>query len=477
MTTAYGAERSGRLVPDKSTGGGRWRKRWDAFCRPINEEKARILKERWDSLPAELQTPNQISGRHMTHCGFILGASYCSFHCTHCYLPENANRVPIPSLCETKEQIDANRRFQGPGGGLQITGGDVVDAYWRSGRQTELVEIVRYAIEVGLVPMLMTHGQTLIENPDYLEELIVKGGLRQLAVHIDMTQAGRRGYPIGRIQTEADLYPVREAFTRLARDMRTRTRLPFELAHNCTVTARNIDSMPDIVGWFLADPQRSRIWRIASFQPEADTGRTIISKHRVTPAMVWKKICQGIGMPLDPNAFIGGHPDCNQGVTLLVSRCSGRFLPLIPTDDKTRRLLADALAEFGALSTMTTDGDASGSLLPYRIAGALARRPAVALRLLMRLHALVGSGQIPLDFVRALASGRAHTFNIGTHNFMDAKQVANAGSDPIVRARLNACVFKGAIKENGYWRAVPMCEMNHEKWRETYEMRLRDRSP
>ena len=84
---------------------------------------------------AGLRTSNQISGRHMTHCGFTLGASYCSFHCTHCYLPKNANQVPLPSLVQMKEQIAANRRFQGPGGGLQITGGDVVDAYWGSGRQ------------------------------------------------------------------------------------------------------------------------------------------------------------------------------------------------------------------------------------------------------------------------------------------------------------------------------------------------------
>ncbi|MEP6603999.1 MAG: glycosyltransferase, partial [Spartobacteria bacterium] len=68
----------------------RWRTRWNAFRNPIAGEKADILRERWNSLPPELQTPNQISGRHLTHCGFILGASYCSFHCTHCYLPKNA---------------------------------------------------------------------------------------------------------------------------------------------------------------------------------------------------------------------------------------------------------------------------------------------------------------------------------------------------------------------------------------------------
>ena len=146
---------------------GKWRARWQAFRHPIAGEKTELLRARWASLPAELRTSNQISGRHLTHCGFTTGASYCSFHCTHCYLPKNANQVPIPSLTQMKEQIDANRRFQGPGAGLQLTGGDVADAYWRSGRQDELVEIVRYAIKTGLVPMLMTHGQTLIEHPEF----------------------------------------------------------------------------------------------------------------------------------------------------------------------------------------------------------------------------------------------------------------------------------------------------------------------
>ena len=66
--------------------------------------------------------------------------------------------------------------------------------------------------------MLMTHGQTLIEQPGFLERLVVEGGLRQISVHVEMTQAGRHGYPIGRIKSEADLHPVRQAFTGLALD-------------------------------------------------------------------------------------------------------------------------------------------------------------------------------------------------------------------------------------------------------------------
>ena len=289
-----------------------------------------------------------------------------------------------------------------------------------------------------------------------------------------MTQAGRHGYPIARIKSESDLHPVREAFTGLARDIRERIGAPLELAHNCTVTERNIASVPDIVRWFLADPERSRIWRILSFQPEANTGRTLFSQNPVTPAGVWQKICDGMGLKLDGSAYIGGHPDCNQGATLLVERRRGRYLPLLPNDDKTKRLFAEILATLGAISTMTTDAGAGASLLPYRVAGAFSRHPKLALRSLARVLALVASGRIPLPFLRAIATGRAQTINIGTHNFMDASRVAKAADDPVTRARLDACVFKGAVKNRatGKWEAVPMCSMNQAGWSELYAERM-----
>jgi glycosyltransferase involved in cell wall biosynthesis len=455
---------------DRSGKNQRWRKRWHAFRNPIDPEKARILKERWDSLPRELQTPNQISGRHLTHCGFILGASYCSFHCTHCYLPKNANRVPIPSLTDVKEQINANRCFQGPGGGLQITGGDVVDAYWRSGRVDELVEIIRYAYQVGLVPMLMTHGQTLLEQPEFFERLLVEGGLRQISVHIDVTQAGRHGYPIGRVRSEADLHPVREAFTKLAQDIRRRTGLPIEYALSFTVTQKNIQDVPEVIRWHLADPERTQIWRMLSFQPEADTGRTIFSKQPVTPEIVWKKICEGTGLPLEKDGTFFGHPDCNSWASILVSRRTGKYLPLLPTDRTTKHLLGKLLERVGGLSLMTDDARTA----PWRIAGVFVQNPGLALRALIHLVVLMASGRLPVPMMLDLIRGQAHTLGVGTHNFMDAAEVERADQDPVVRARLNACVFKGAVKENGEWKAVPMCKMNQQKWSEIYEERLRD---
>jgi hypothetical protein len=31
-------------------------------------------------------------------------------------------------------------------------------------------------VNTGLVPMLMTHGQTLLEHPAFLERLMIEGG-------------------------------------------------------------------------------------------------------------------------------------------------------------------------------------------------------------------------------------------------------------------------------------------------------------
>jgi hypothetical protein len=448
----------------------RWRERWRAFRNPINSEKLDILKQRWDSLPRELQTNNQISGRHLTHCGFTLGASYCSFHCTHCYLPKNANSVPIPSLADVKEQIDANRRFQGPGGGLQITGGDVADAYWRSGRQDELVEIVRYAYSVGVVPMLMTHGQTLIEHPEFLERLVTEGGLRQISVHVDMTQAGRHGYPIGRIKREADLHPVRQAFTDLAMRIREKTGASLEYALSFTVTRQNIDDVPEVIGWYLADPERSRIWRMLSFQPEADTGRTIFSQRPITPNDVWEKICEGVGLPLRRDVSIFGHPDCNSWASLLVARPSGKIFPLLPDDKKFDDLLGEVLEKIGGLSLVNDDAATPA----FRLAGILFQHPLLATRLLTRMTRYFSSRKAPPEILRSLLRGEVHTLGVGMHNFMDAKMVARADEDPVVKARLDSCVFKGAVKRDGEWQAVPMCSMNQQTWSEVYENRLRD---
>ena len=302
----------------------------------MSQEMKSLLRTRWESLPAELRTDWQVAGRHLVACGYTLGAAYCSLGCTHCYLPSNANQVPLPSLEEMKAQVDANRRMIGPGGGLQITGGDVVDAYWRAGRTEELIAIIRYANDAGVVPMLMTHGQVLLENPDYFARLVRAGGLRKIAFHIDITQAGRPGFPMSSLKDETDLHPLRRAFVDLIHEVRGKTGVKFFAAHTATVTERNIESIHEIPRWMITDPRHLDAFRMVSFQTEADVGRTRFSRSPVTPELAWSRICRGAGIDLPKDNLWFGHPDCSRMSTLLVLFPEGRVLNLIPSDPESR---------------------------------------------------------------------------------------------------------------------------------------------
>ncbi|HEY5035880.1 MAG TPA: hypothetical protein VII74_01970, partial [Chthoniobacterales bacterium] len=228
--------------------------------------------------------------------------------------------------------------------------------------------------------------------------------------------------------------------------------------------------VPEVLRWYLADPERTHIWRMISFQPEADTGRTIFSERPITPDDVWEKICEGVGLPLRRDVSIFGHPDCNSWASLLVARPSGKIFPLLPDDKKFDALLGEVLRKIGGLSLVNDDAGTP----PFRLAGVLAHHPLLALKTLYRLIRYMTSRKAPPEILHSLLRGQVHTVGVGMHNFMSAAQVANAPNDPVVQARLDSCVFKGAVKRNGEWEAVPMCAMNQQTWSEVYDERLRD---
>jgi len=140
---------------------------------------------------------------------------------------------------------------------------------------------------------------------------------------------------------------------------------------------------------------------------------------------------------------------------------------MLPDDPKWDKLLSDILSRIGGLSLANDDAGTP----PYRLAGLLLRNSVLFTRVLGRGIAMLFSRKLPPSILRDLIRGQVHTFGLGIHNFMDAAEVARAEQDPTIKCRLDSCVFKGAVKRNGQWEAVPMCSMNHQVWSDIYQER------
>lgn len=438
-----------------------------AFTHPIPKEMRRLLSTRWAELPLELKTDCQVLGRHLVHCGYTLGAAYCSFGCTHCYLPKNASRTPIPSLHEMKSQIDANRRLIGPGGGLQITGGDVVDAYWRAAKHDELVEIIRYANAVGVVPMLMTHGQRLLDHPDYLRRLIVEGGLRKLGIHIDITQAGRPRYPIRTLSREKDLHPLRDAFVDLILGVRRATGVPLSAAQLLTVAERNIDSIPEVLEWMTRDPRHLDVFRTISFQTEAQVGRTRASKHPVSAAQTWQQICAGLHQDLPRGILWYGHPDCTSVTVLMVLFPERRVINLVADDGRGRQFWSTLLDLFGGSGVSGQDPLVSS----VRNLSLVLRRPRFVGELLSYIRFRLRQDGLGWEVLWRCLRGQARGFNLVMHNFMEPCELTHPRAEAVEK-RLKSCSFRGAVRRGSRWVAEPMCSMNIEHRESLYARQI-----
>lgn len=161
---------------------------------PVPEEKRQLMRARWESLDPQWRTLGQGLGQQATGCGATIGVHPgCDFACTGCYLGADANRVAPIGLEETFRQLDRLRAWLGPKGNAQITNGEVTLLPGE-----DLVTILRYARRIGLIPIVMTHGDTFRRRLGLLERLMTEAGLTEVSIHIDTTQRGRLGSVLAR---------------------------------------------------------------------------------------------------------------------------------------------------------------------------------------------------------------------------------------------------------------------------------------
>ena len=141
-----------------------------------------LLRSKWLELPEKFQTLQQMYGRNEEGCGATVGVMpRCDFACKGCYLGKEANHIPPDSMEAIKSQLRLLRSYLGKWGNLQLTDGEVTLR-----DESELIEILRYAHEIELIPMIMTHGDSFRRDPEFLYRLVKEGYLREVSFHLSL---------------------------------------------------------------------------------------------------------------------------------------------------------------------------------------------------------------------------------------------------------------------------------------------------
>ncbi len=423
---------------------------------PVLAESREKLRATWESLPEQHRTPQQMFGRQGNCCGATIGAMpRCDFACRGCYLGEEANHVPAEGTEAIKAQMRALRPLLGNNGNLQLTDGEVTLR-----PEEEVIELLRYADEVGLVPMLMTHGDSFRRRPGLLERLMEQGGLREVSIHVDTTMRGRLGYKD--VRREEELNPLREEFAQMIRTARRKTGRPLVAATTMTVTRDNLEGIPDAVRCLS---RNADAFKMISFQPIAQVGRTEDGLGGgVGVEELWQQAARGLSGPsADPRHLLKGqmwlgHPACNRYVHGFLLTRPGQadpaFHPLrLEGESRDERAVEGYLRRFGGAS-FRRDRPAEART---RFAALLARAP------------LFWAGEVlpyfwgqlrrmeperPFALLGQIARGQARVdhFNIVSHHFMSREEIES----PLGRERLDVCVFRLPVGD----QFVSMCEVN-----------------
>jgi hypothetical protein len=430
-------------------------RRWERLTQPVDPEFAAALRRRWDELPDIVKTPGQVLGRHGPGCEGTHGVfPKCNLACTPCYHSRDANRVRVDgghTQQEVRAQMALLRERRGPHAHTQLIGGEV--SLLPPDDHAATLQIMR---DHGREPMSFTHGDV---DYDYLEKLALgPDGRRRFdrlsfAAHFDMLMFGRRG--IERPADEPSLNPYRRRFADMFRRLRDEHGVRFFLAHNMTVTPRNVDQVAQVIR-----DNRDAGYGMFSFQPAAFLGdeRRWHDRYRdVSPDAVWARIEEGAGTRLDFRVIENGDVRCNR--TAYGWFVGERWVPVLDAGDP--RDLAVRTAFFDHLGGVVFGGTPP-LLLTARLLRVAAAHPSLvptALGWLVR--AVRRSGPL-----RVLRHGvRPTTFVM--HQFMDAEVVGPAwemmqrgetATDPVlveVQERLGACHYAMAHPEDG--TLVPAC--------------------
>ncbi len=423
--------------------------------RPVPVDLQAALELRWQELPDHVKTPAQALGRRSTGCEGTHGVfPRCDLACTPCYHSREANRVRVDGP-HTTAAVDAQmgllRQQRGPGQHAQLIGGEV-SLLSPEDHAAALEAMRRHQRK----PMSMSHGDF---DYDYLRALALAtdGTPRfshlSFAGHFDSMMFGRRG--LRRVHDETELNPHRLAFCEMFRRLQREHGVGHYLAHNMTVTPRNLHQVSDVIR-----DCRGYGFRMFSFQPAAFIGNSARWKddyREFSDDEVWKQIEAGAGCPLPYEALQIGDLRCNR--TVHGALVGERFVALLDPSVPEELLVRDAFLEvFGGM-----DFDVGPALLSVRLLRALTPHPGVlplAARWARRF----------VDRAGGLAAVRRHGVQPLTfvmHSFMDARvvrpawellQAGETAKDDQIRAaqeRLAACSYAMAHPETG--KLVPAC--------------------
>jgi hypothetical protein len=423
-------------------------------CRPVHPDTADALARRWSELPDAARTPAQLLGRRTAGCEGTHGVfPRCNLACTPCYHAKEAQQVRTDAahtLAEVDRQMAYLRTRRGTGQHAQLIGGEVTLLGPRA--HADALEVME---RHGRKPMSMSHGDF---DEQYLRALALMPDGRprfrrlRFAGHFDSLMLGRRGIP--RPQREAELDPCRRRFVAMFERLDAEHGVTFDLAHNMTVTPRNLGEVASVVRSCA-----TMRFGMLSFQPAARVGNPRRWKEDydvVGIDEVWREIERGIGTRLPWAHLQMGDARCNRSAYGVLA--GGRWTPLLDDRDvRDLRVRDRFLSAFGGM-----DFERPALALAVVIARVVARRPSLI---------AVGGGWV-LRFARRagvarLLTGRPRALTFVVHAFMDAAVVApawealqrgEAATDPVLRAaqeRLQSCSYAMAHPDGD--RLVPAC--------------------